>query len=80
MAHAATIKGLNDKLSFEKKDEATVQSKQHDVMNRRNRNKTFVNLPSLPWKSEISEAIHLAQLGLTAGRQADEIQVNFDFF
>jgi len=42
-----------------------------------NQNKTFVNLPSLPWKSEISGAVHLAQMGLTAGRQADEIQVNF---
>jgi len=36
----------------------------------RNRNKTFVNLPSLIWKSEISGTVHLAQLGLTAGRQA----------
>jgi len=36
----------------------------------RNQNKTFVNLPSLRWKSEISEAIHLVQPGLTAGRQA----------
>jgi len=35
--------------------------------------KTFINLPSLPWKSEISGAVHLAQPGLTAGRQADEI-------
>jgi len=45
-----------------------------------NRNKTFVNLPSLPWKCEISGAVHLAQPGLTAGRQADEIWVNFDIF
>jgi len=45
-----------------------------------NRNKTFFNLPSLPWESEISGAIHLVQPGLTAGRQADEIQVNCDFF
>jgi len=36
----------------------------------RNRNKIFINLPSLPWKSEISGAVHLAQQGLTAGRQA----------
>jgi len=36
----------------------------------RNQNKKFVNLPSLPWKSEISRAVHLAQPGLTAGRQA----------
>jgi len=41
----------------------------------RNWNKAFVNLPSLPWKSEISEAVHLAQPGL---RQTDEIQVNFE--
>jgi len=27
-----------------------------------NRNKTFVNLPSLPWKSEISGAVQLADL------------------
>jgi len=35
-----------------------------------NRNKIFVNLPSLSWKSEISGAIYLAQPGLTASRQA----------
>jgi len=40
----------------------------------RNWNKTFINLPSLPWKSEISGDVHLAQPGLTAGRQADKIQ------
>jgi len=45
-----------------------------------NLNKTFFNLRSLAWKSEISGAIHLAQQGLTAGRQADEIQVNFEIF
>jgi len=46
-----------------------------------NRNKTFVNLPSVSWKSEISGAMHLALPGLTAGRQAaDEIQVNFEIF
>jgi len=45
-----------------------------------NRNKTFVNLPSLPLNSEISGAVHLAQLGLTTGRQADEIWMNFKFF
>jgi len=38
----------------------------------RNWNKTFVNLPSLTWKSEISGTVHLAQPGLTVGRQADE--------
>jgi len=45
-----------------------------------NRNKTFINLPSLPCKSEISGAVHLAQPGITAGRQADETQVNFENF
>ena len=34
-----------------------------------NRNNRFVNLPSLPWLSEISGAVHLALPGLTAGRQ-----------
>ena len=42
----------------------------------RNRNNRFANLPSLPWLSEISGAVHLAQSGLTAGSQVDEIQVN----
>ena len=36
----------------------------------RNRSNRFVNPPSLPWLCEISGAIHLAQPGLTAGRQA----------
>ena len=47
-------------------------------------NKIFVNLPPLPLLCEISGALHLAQLGLTAGslsvRPADEIQVNFEIF
>ena len=34
-------------------------------------------LPS-PLLCEISKALHLAQLGLSAGRQADEIQVNLE--
>ena len=34
------------------------------------RNKIFVNPPSLPLLCEISGALHLAQPGLTAGRQA----------
>ena len=41
------------------------------------RNNIFVNPPPLPLSCEISEALHLVQLGLTAGRlagrQADEI-------
>ena len=49
------------------------------------RNNIFVNTPPLPLLCEISGALHLAQLGLTAGRLAgwlsvrlaDEIQVNF---
>ena len=52
------------------------------------RNKIFVNPPPLPLLCEISGALHLAQPGLTAGRQAgrpsvrpaDEIQVNFEIF
>jgi len=47
-----------------------VQSKQRDAWIERNQNKTFINLPSLPWKPEISGAVHLVQLDLTAGRQA----------
>ena len=48
-----------------------------------NRNNRFMNLPSLLWQTEISGAIHLALPGLTsgssqAGRQADEMQVNFE--
>ena len=52
------------------------------------RNNIFVNPPPLPLLCEISGAPHLAQPGLTAGRQvgrpsvrlADEIQVNFEIF
>ena len=44
------------------------------------RNKIFVNAPPLPLLCEISVALHLAQPGLTAGWQADEIQVNFEIF
>ena len=48
------------------------------------RNNIFVNLdlPPLPLSCEISGALYLAQLDLTAGwlagRLADEIQVNFE--
>ena len=52
------------------------------------RNNIFVNPPPLPLLCEISGALHLAQPGLTAGRQAgrlagrqaDEMQVNFEIF
>ena len=44
------------------------------------RNKIFVNPPPLPLLCVISGALHLAQPGLTAGRLADEIQVNFEIF
>ena len=44
------------------------------------RNNIFVNPPPLPLLCEISGALHLAQPGLMAGRQADEIQVNFKIF
>ena len=43
-------------------------------------NNIFVNLPPLPLLCEISGALHLAQPGLTTGRLADEIQVNFEIF
>ena len=51
-------------------------------------NNIFVNPPPLPLSCEISGALHLAQPGLTAGRQAgrlagrqaDKIQVNFENF
>ena len=47
-------------------------------------NNIFVNLPPLPLSCEISGALHLVQLSLTAGWQAgwqaDEIQVNFENF
>ena len=44
-------------------------------------NSIFVNPPPLPLLCEISGALHLAQPGLTAGRQvADEMQVNFEIF
>ena len=48
------------------------------------RNNIFVNPPPLPLLCESSGALHLAQPGLLAGRQAgwqaDEIQVNFKIF
>ena len=39
------------------------------------RNNFFVNPPPLPLSCEISGALDLVQPGLTAGRQADEIEV-----
>ena len=48
------------------------------------RNNIYVNPPPLPLSCEISGALYLAQLGLMAGwqagRQADEMQVNFENF
>ena len=44
------------------------------------RNNIFVNPPPLPLSCEISGALHLAEPGLTAGRLADEIQVDFEIF
>ena len=41
-------------------------------------NSIFVNLPPLPLSCEISGALHLAELGLMAGRQADNLRVNFE--
>ena len=47
-------------------------------------NNISVNPPPLPLSCEIFGALYLAQPGLTAGcqagRQADEIQVNFEIF
>ena len=48
-------------------------------------NNIFVNLPPLPLLFEISGAVHLVQLGLTASRQvvvrqSDEMQVNSKIF
>ena len=43
-------------------------------------NNIFINPPPLPLLCEISGALHLAQPGLTAGWQADEVQVNFEIF
>ena len=43
-------------------------------------NNIFVSPPPLTLLCEISGALHLAQPGLTAGWQADEIQVNFKIF
>ena len=37
------------------------------------RNNIFVNPPPLPLSCEISGTLHLAQLGLTAGRQAGRL-------
>ena len=37
------------------------------------RNNIFVNPPPLPLSCEISGALHLAQPGLTAGRQAGRL-------
>ena len=48
------------------------------------RNSIFVNLPPLPLSCEISGALHLAEPGLTAGRQAgwlaDDLRVSFEIF
>ena len=43
-------------------------------------NSIFVNPPPLLLLREISRALHLAQPGLIAGRQADKIQVNSEIF
>ena len=42
------------------------------------KNNIFVNPPPSPLLCEIFRALHLAQSGLMAGRQADKIQVNFE--
>ena len=45
-----------------------------------NQNNIFINPTWLTLLCEKSGAIHLAEPGLTAGRLADEIQVNFENF
>ena len=45
-----------------------------------NWNNRFINPPSLPPLCEVSGALYLMILGLTAGWQADKIQVNFEKF
>ena len=40
------------------------------------RNNIFVNPPPLPLLCEISGALHLAQPGLTAGRQAGRLSIH----
>ena len=44
------------------------------------RNSIFVNPPPLPLSCEISGALHHAEPGLTAGRQADDLRVSFEIF
>ena len=44
------------------------------------RNSIFVNSPPLPLSCEISGALHLAEPGFTAGRQADDLRVSFEIF
>ena len=44
------------------------------------RNSIFVNPPPLPLSCEISGALHLAEPGLTAGWQADDLRVSFEIF
>ena len=39
------------------------------------RNSIFVNPPPLPLSCEISGALHLAELGLMAGRQAGRLTI-----
>ena len=55
----------------------------HGAVGKSSSEQLFVNPLPLPLLCEISGALHLAQPGLTAwqaGRQADEIQVNFEMF
>ena len=44
------------------------------------RNNILINPPALPILCKIPGALHLAQPDLTAGWQADKIQVNFEIF
>jgi len=56
----------------EQRSESLVQSKYRDEMEEHNQNCRFVDPLPLPFMSGV---VHLAQPGLTAGRQTDEKQI-----
>ena len=56
------------------------EKKCHGTVNKFHRNNSFINRMQLPLFCKISGAVHLVLVGLTAGWQADEIQVNFENF
>jgi len=52
------------------RSESLVQSKNRDALEEHSWNYRFINPLPIPCMSEISGAVHLAQLGLTTGKQA----------